>query len=347
MSARLLHPFLTGLALLAGPLAACAAPTSWPSRLEAELEALDRASPGELGVWVKRLADDQAMGYQAGRPWYLSSTIKVPVAIALLEKVEAGKVSLDDKLTLAASDFVDGAGEVQGKKPGTKLSVAYLLEKMLVQSDSTAADMLIRLVGVEDLNALLEREGFGRATTLLQVRHDAYGELHPGAARLTNLDYLEIHRAGGWEARQRTFAAKVGARPDDLRAPSVGEAFERYYRRGLNSASLEAFGRLLEKLSEGKLLSPEHTALVLSHMQAMTTGERRLKAGLPKGVRFAQKTGTQIRRVCNMGIVEPGTAKAVVIAACVEKFPDQAAAEGVLERVGSAVARSGALSAPQ
>ncbi len=318
-------------------------PKGWPASLEARLQALDRGSPGELGVWVKRLATDEEMGYQATRPWYLSSTIKVPVAIALLRKVEAGELSLDRELTLQASDFVDGAGEVQGMKPGTKVSVAYLLEKMLVQSDSTAADMLIRQVGLPELNALLKREGFGPATTLLQVRLDVYGELHPDASRLSNVDYIEIRRAESWEARRRLFAKKIGVSPDELEAPSLEAAFERYYERGLNSASLVAFGKLLEKLAEGRLLSPEHTALVLRHMQAMTTGEDRLKAGLPQGVRFAQKTGTQVRRICNMGVVDPGSKNAVVVTACVEKFPDQTAAEALLMRVGQAVAESGAL----
>ncbi|HEX9638684.1 MAG TPA: serine hydrolase [Acidobacteriota bacterium] len=329
--------------LLACSVTARAEDAAWTAQLEARLEALDRETPGELGVWVKSLADGAQAGHRADRAYYLSSTIKVPVAIVVLKKVETGAVSLDQELTLQASDIVDGTGEIQGQQPGAQLSVAYLLEKMLVQSDSTAADMLIRLVGVEQLNDFLKQYGFGPATTILQVRYDAYGELHPRARELTNMDYHEIRQAGAWEARQRVFAEKVGVSPAELEAPSLTEAFERYYRRGLNSASLVVFGELLEKLVKGSLLSEHNTALVLRHMEAITTGDHRIRAGLPKEVRFAHKTGTQIRRMCNMGVAQPQSPDAVIIAACVEGYPSESEAEAVLERVGKAVADSGVL----
>ena len=334
---------LLALLLVTSPLVACAQGAAWTAKLKDRLAALDRETPGELGVWVKSLADGEQVGHQAERAYYLSSTIKVPVAIVLLQEVERGEVSLERELTLKASDPVDGAGPIQAMKPGAKLKVGYLLEQMLVHSDSTAADMLIRLVGEEDLNAFLRGHGLGPVTTIMQVRYDAYRELHPEAERLSSQDIYAIQQSGGWAQRRQAFARKLGVSPDELKAPSLGEAFERYYRRGLNSASLVAYGQLLEKLVNGQLLSPEHTELLLGHMQAITTGSRRIQAGLPGGTRFAQKTGTQIGRMCNMGVVNPRSPRAVVIAACLEKYPSQREAEAVLRRVGEALAQSGAL----
>ena len=328
------------LACVAGAclaLAACgAAQSQEESRLQSQLEELDAETDGELGVFVKRAGGDGAVTHDASRPWYLSSTIKVPVAIVLMLEVEAGRIPLDRELTLKESDAVDGAGELQGRPAGSKVSVGELLEKMLVQSDSTATDLLIREVGEGRLNAFLRSRGFGEATTLLQVRYDAYGELHPDARKLTNRDFIELKRTGADE-RHAAFAEKIGVPESELRAGSVAEAFERYYRKGLNSAPLDAFGRLLEDLVEGRLLSGESTKLILRHMLAVTTGERRIKAGLPGGTPFAQKTGTQIARICNVGIVEPGEPDALIVAACVEKFSSQSDAEAVLARVGRLV----------
>jgi beta-lactamase class A len=330
------------LAMMA-PASGCAQqPSDWPSKLRSQVEALDASSPGELGVYVKRLDGSGEMAYDASRPWYLSSTIKVPVAVLLLEKVEAGEIALARELEIDPSDAVDGAGELQHAPPGSKRTVAVLLEKMLVQSDSTATDKLIRLIGEDELNEFLRHEGFGPATTLLQVRHDAYSELHPDARKLTNRDFIEL-KASAADARHEAFARRLGVDTSELLASSVPEAFERYYRRGLNSAPLDAFGRLLERLAKGELLSREHSDLILGHMQEMVTGDHRLKAGLPPGTRFAQKTGTQIGRICNVGIIDPGEPDALVVAACVEKFDEQSRAEALLADVARALRTSGAL----
>lgn len=316
-------------------LATLAQAAAWQMPLEDRLEALDRTTAGTFGVYVKSLKDGVALSYQGERAWYLSSTTKVPIAVALLKKVEAGEISLSRELTLQKSDYVDGAGELQRTKPGTKFSVRSLLERMLVHSDSSATDMLVRLIGEDYLNKAFA-EGFGDFTTILQVRFDAFGELHPKAKNLSNLDFIEFKRAKTSQERLAMFTSRLGLKREDLVAPSIEEAFERYYRRGLNSSSLEAYGELLEKLVEGELLNPAHTEMVLGFMKKITTGERRLKAGLPKGTEFAQKTGTQIARICNMGIIHP-SGEPVVVAACVEKFGNQAGAEEVLKRVGEAL----------
>ena len=314
---------------------------TWQSSLESRLAALDASTPGALGVYVKKLSDETPVSHEGDKIWYLSSTTKVPVAVALLKKVEKGELSLSKQLSLQVSDYVDGAGELQRTKPGTKFTVRELLERMLVHSDSSATDMLIRLIGADYVNEFLG-DGFGDFTTILQVRYDAFGELHPKAKKLANTDFIEFKRARSYEGRLGLFTQRLNLSREDLLAPGIEEAFERYYRKGRNSSTLEAYGGLLEKLAEGELLNAEHTALILGFMKRITTGERRLKAGLPKGTEFAQKTGTQIGRICNVGIVNPST-DPVVVAACVEKFPDPRRAEGLLRQVGAALAEAGVL----
>jgi beta-lactamase class A len=317
----------------------------WTAALHQQISAIDAATDGNLGVYIKSLGDERSVSYAASRPWYLSSTTKVPVAIALLQKVEAGELGLEDRLTLREADYVDGAGDLLWTQPGTRFSVADLLEKMMVHSDSTATDMLIRMIGEEELNQRIQQmvpEGFGPVTTLLQVREDAYGEVHPRASMLSNLDFLALKSATPGEARMEALLAAIGVKRSAARVESLEEAFERYYQRGRNSSTLEAYGDLLEKLVAGEYLTAAHTALILEHMESITTGGDRIQAGLPDTVRFAQKTGTQVRRICNIGIVRPQLANAesnasIVVAACVEKFSSQKQAEGALRKVGEAM----------
>lgn len=319
---------------------------SWVEPLRREVVAIDRAMPGDFGVYVHRSGPPGQAGtldLGADRAWYLSSTIKVPVAVAVLEAVDAGRLSLEDELELAASDFVDGAGDMLHHAPGERFSIATLLEKSLRDSDSTATDMLIRRIGADRLNARIDAwtgGGFGPVTTILQVRYDAYGALHPQVARLDNRQLLALRQAEAGEPRLQALAQALGVPRQALGEATLEQVFEDYYARGLNSATLPAFGRLLERLAAGELLSPASTGLLLDHMRRIGTGGRRIQAGLPEDADFAQKTGTQQQRACNVGILDPGNgaAGATVVVACAERFGELARAEQAFQALGRALA---------
>lgn len=325
------------------------ADATWIAPLDAAIGRIDHAMPGDFGVFVSRFGDAAGtLDRGADRAWYLSSTIKVPVAIAVLEAVDAGRLSLDEALVLAGSDYVDGAGDLLHHDPGAHLSIATLLEKSLRDSDSTATDMLIRRIGEDHLNQRIGNwigDGFGPVTTILQVRYDAYGPLHPGVADLDNMQMLSLRNAEAGEPRLQALAQLLDVSRSELRTDSLQAAFDTYYAGGNNSATLSAFARLIERVLAGELLTPDSTDLLLSHMRAITTGDSRISAGLPTGTDFAQKTGTQLGRACNVGVIdaEHGTDGATVVVACAEDFEDLAQAEQAFVALGRAL---GELPAP-
>ena len=317
----------------------------WISNLEQKIASIDENTAGRMGVYVRQAGDDDALSYNVENPWYLSSTIKIPVAVAILQRVEDGEFSLDDELTINESDFVDGAGDLLWQEPGMKYSIAVLIEKMIKNSDSSATDKLIRLIGEEEFNRQIRErmvsEGFNRITTILQVRYDAYGEFHENISNLSNMDILYVHSTRSRPERVKRLVERMEIDETELKASSIEEAFERYYRHRLNSASLESFGLLLERLYNGDLLSEDHTGFLLETMEGITTGDRRIKAGLPPGVRFAHKTGTQIESACNVGLIlRDDGREPVIIAACVENFGDITEAEKALEYTGRVVAET-------
>jgi beta-lactamase class A len=124
----------------------------WAERLEARLALLDAGFPGELGVHVRDLETGARLGWRDDELWYLASLVKVPVAIELMARVEAGETTLQERLTLLRSDYVDGAGSTNWAAPGSALTLRQLLESMLIVSDNTASDMLIRHLEVESVN---------------------------------------------------------------------------------------------------------------------------------------------------------------------------------------------------
>jgi beta-lactamase class A len=67
--------------------------------------------------------------------------------------VDAGKIRLDEVLTLQPGMIGGGSGELQYKPPGTKFTALEVVTKMVTISDNTATNMLIaRLGGAELLN---------------------------------------------------------------------------------------------------------------------------------------------------------------------------------------------------
>lgn len=351
------------LALAAALAAAVAAPVhahpqaarqalpvpGWSAALQAALERVDARHPGDIGVYVRHLDRDESFSYRADEPWYLASGIKVPVAIAVLRAVAAGTLSLDTRVTLHEDDYVDGAGPTNAQRPGARLRVSWLLEQMIVHSDNTASDLLIRSVGIDRVNAVAaELSGAPdlRITTLADVRRLAYAQLHPAASRLVSADLLAIHASGAGQARVRTFARRLSLAPEQLRTDSLDAAFEGYYASHVNSASLVEYGRMLAALSDGRALPPEQTVYLLDLMARVQTGHRRLRAGLPPGTRFEHKTGTQHRRSCDLGIAtvpaagEDGVPARVVIAACT-RGTGTAAGEHALRDVAAAITASG------
>jgi len=368
---RRLHPAVVALALawtaMATPALAQPAPPStaaapaatpraedgprWTATLDSRLRAIDaRLGDGEIGVYVQRLDTGESFGFRGSEVWYLASGVKVPIAIAVMREVEQGWLTLDTQVTLRADDFVDGAGSTNAHRAGDRLTVAWLLEQMLVHSDNTASDVLIRTVGLGQVNAvaseLISPQG-ARITTLADVRRLAYGMLHPDAAGLRSQDLLSLQRAGAGQARVRRLGQILGVAPADFLLPDLDSAFASYYASHVNSATLRDYGHMLAALQAGDALGPEGTRYLLDVMARVQTGKQRIRAGLPANTRFAHKTGTQYRRICDSGIVtrpvrDGASPVPVVVAACV-RGAGLAASERALRELGAAITASAVL----
>lgn len=324
---------------------------SWAPALQARLDAVEKNFIGRIGVYLHHLGRNESLSYHADEPWYLASGIKVPVAIAVLREVEQGRLALDTRVRLQESDFVDGAGQTNNYPAGTRLRVSFLLEQMIIHSDNTATDVLIRTVGLDQVNSIateLLATNKLVITSLSDVRRLTYAMFDPRAAGLTSQQLLSLRRAPAGQARVRQLATILGVSAKDFLLPDLDSAFEAYYATEVNSAPLSDFGRMLATLSDGLALKPEGTDYLLSLMSRVKTGDQRIKARLPAGSHFAHKTGTQHRRVCDMGIVTTPVGRRhqrVVVAACA-RGGSRAAGERALRDIAAAVTASGVWALP-
>lgn len=80
----------------------------------------------------------------------MQSVYKLPIGMALMKQVDAGKLKLDQKVRVTKDDYSGTASHspIRDKYPnGTELTINELMGWMLKESDGTASDVLMRLAG--------------------------------------------------------------------------------------------------------------------------------------------------------------------------------------------------------
>lgn len=86
-----------------------------------------------------------------------ASTVKMLLVSALMEQVDAGKLSLNDTALVQASDIVGGFGIVQNEPTPQEVPIGRLAELMITISDNTATNVLVDVVSYESMANLAER----------------------------------------------------------------------------------------------------------------------------------------------------------------------------------------------
>lgn len=350
------RPLWAALAVLATALAAIFATTSperaqaaptpaWADALRERIDRIERDTPGELGVYVKRLDNGETFAHRADQPWYLASSAKLVVAITVLQDVEQGRLRADQSLTLQESDKVDGSGAVVWQANGTRHSVDDLLQRMLMESDNTAANMLIRTVGADRLNQNAQKllgAGTGRLIDFTEVRRAVYSEFTPRARDLPNTALVRVAGAPMGPKRVQALARALDVDADTFQVRTMDEAYDRYYRQQFNTATLSGYGGMLERLVRGELVKPPQLQALYKDLKFDTYDAYRLEAGLPRTVRFIHKTGTQLHRACHMGVIDPqdGGRNAIVVATCAQGLDEQKEAGKAFEAVGRAITQT-------
>jgi beta-lactamase class A len=272
--------------------------------LEARLAEIAAASGGTLGVRVLHLESGRAAGLNAAARFPMASVYKLPVAVVVLAKVDAGELSLAQEVEVRPGEHRRTASRIDPWTPGRKVPVGALLDDMMTASGNTACDVLIRVVGgPRAVDGWLGAHGFpGIDVSWTEMMMGAWfagvaEKVKDGACDHACLDALVAKEPkAGRDAAERAFESdpRNTATPDDL-------------------------ARLLVALKKGELLSATSTGTLLSAMRRNATGDRRIRALLPKGTPVWDKTGTIGRAANDVGLVElPGGKGTLVVVALVK-----------------------------
>ena len=162
--------------LLLGATAADAQETAAPllqEKLLNRIHSIDAAMEGALGVAAIDLTDGTVVEYHAQTVFPQASVIKVPVMVAAFRAAAAGRFQLDDKVTLQPAEARPGGDLYQALQQGpVTLSIRQVIAHMIQSSDNTAANRMIAIVGMDQVNQMLEQFGL-KATRLRRVMLDA------------------------------------------------------------------------------------------------------------------------------------------------------------------------------
>jgi len=244
------------------------------ARLQAALDQYARsAQPGVLGVAVLDLRSSAEWRVNGERPFPMMSVFKAPLAAAALDLVDKGRLPLARRFTITRDQLRAGQSAIRTNFQGERMSftIAELLRAAVSESDNTAADALMRAIGGPAVvTAFLHAHGIDGMHVEMDEGQVADLFRHTGSAPAPAADETAQQR------RQRQQAG-LSAYLNDPR----------------NRSTPVAAVDFLRKLASGALLSPASTQQLLTLMQKQTR-PRRLRAGLPDDLTFADKCGTSL-----------------------------------------------------
>jgi beta-lactamase class A len=270
-------------------------------RLEQQIEYVAHATDGVVGVSAVHLETGRSVSVHGVEAFPMASAFKLPVAVQILTLVDDHKLTLDKMISLTPPDLHPGSGRLTDLffHPGVSLSLYNLMELMLVISDKTAADLVLREAGGPvEVTARMRSTGFNgirvdRSTAQLISAFQGVKTLPPETE--WNRDI--------WEKMYDAVPQRehMSARRDEWKNPR-------------DTATPDDMTRLLMRLWKRELLSPESSKLLLDMLDRCETGKSRIKGMLPQGTVVAHKTGSLGGVVNDAGILTlPGDAGHVAL----------------------------------
>ena len=245
--------------------------------LDGRIRELGRSFDGEVGIAVRDVDGDYATNWHGDRFYPQQSVSKFWVALTALQRADAGRLDLGERVTVTRQDLTLFHQPIAGQigENGYTTTLGTLMFRALTQSDNTCNDIVLRHAGgPAAVRAMLERnrlEGirFGPGERLLQ-------------AGIAGLQWQPAFSRGN-----AFFAARNAVPVERRRA-----AFERYVEDPVDGATPNGITSGLARLQRGELLSPESTQRLLNIMSQTHTGPNRLRGGLAPGWTISHKTGT-------------------------------------------------------
>ena len=142
--------------------------TAQSTSITSQLDHIALQSKGKLGMFAQLLETGDTLGYNSRQPFPMQSVYKLPINMIALHAVDHHQFTLGQSIEIRASDIMPrGHSPIREQHPngGISMSLKEILQYSVSESDGTACDVLLRLLGgTSKTNQALRRMGIKEMT---------------------------------------------------------------------------------------------------------------------------------------------------------------------------------------
>jgi beta-lactamase class A len=120
------------------------------ANLARQFEEIARVTKGPVGAAAMLVETGELVVMNGKQQFPMQSVYKLPIGMAVLDQVDRGALKLDQEVKVTAEDLVPQPlhSPIRNRFPrAVELSVRELLHFMMVDSDGSACDVLLKLIG--------------------------------------------------------------------------------------------------------------------------------------------------------------------------------------------------------
>jgi beta-lactamase class A len=123
-----------------------------------QLREYEGSFDGALGVAFLDVSGGQRFDLNGETVFPQASVIKIPIMIALYEAERAGRLRLDDEVSVQPQELIGGSGFLRPRLESgpAAFPLRELIRGMIIRSDNTATNKCISVVGMEQVNRVVE-----------------------------------------------------------------------------------------------------------------------------------------------------------------------------------------------
>ena len=121
-------------------------------------------TPGRVGFYAKNLVSGEVLEYGADEAFMAASVIKIPVMVECFAQIAEGKMDANAIYRVRREDKLPSCGALTYMHDGLEVTVEDLITLMIILSDNSATNILIDMVGIENINCRMRALGLEKTT---------------------------------------------------------------------------------------------------------------------------------------------------------------------------------------
>ncbi len=160
---------------------------------EKRIEDIVHAFSGHISFYAEHMQTHETLTREPDRVMETASVIKLPIMAATFQYLADEHKTLSEPLTLQVEDMVDGSGILQHLSPGLSLSIKDVMTLMIIVSDNTATNMILRQVGIPRVNRFIQSLGLSQTRLLKRIDFTIPGPIGLATSRELGMILTQLY----------------------------------------------------------------------------------------------------------------------------------------------------------